>query len=79
MALGIMALGSSCGGTLFPIIIRNLINAVGCVLLAFLRTFRGLTFDNSFQWTMRIMGFIEIVLCCTMVAVSVQFRMPLFY
>ncbi|RPD66586.1 MFS general substrate transporter [Lentinus tigrinus ALCF2SS1-7] len=57
MALGIMALGSSCGGTLFPIIIRNLINAVG------------------FQWTMRIMGFIEIALVCLMIA-TVERRLP---
>ncbi|TFK91772.1 MFS general substrate transporter [Polyporus arcularius HHB13444] len=57
MALGIMALGSSCGGTIFPIIIRNLINAVG------------------FQWTMRIIGFLEVVLVLAMVA-TVERRLP---
>lgn len=30
-ALGVMALGSSCGGTLYPIIVRNLIERVGYV------------------------------------------------
>ncbi|KAI0717032.1 MFS general substrate transporter [Earliella scabrosa] len=40
LALGCMALGSSVGGTIFPIILKNLIE------------------HQSFQWTLRIMGFI---------------------
>ncbi len=68
MALGIMALGSSCGGTIFPIIIRNLINAVGCVL-PLSPTHGTHRRVLSFQWTMRIIGFLEIVLVLAMVVV----------
>ncbi|KAI0807869.1 MFS general substrate transporter [Fomes fomentarius] len=57
LALGIMALGSSVGGTLYPIIVRNLIVRVG------------------FQWTMRVLGFIEIVLISIMLA-TVARRLP---
>ncbi|OCH88814.1 MFS general substrate transporter [Obba rivulosa] len=44
VALGLMAVGSSIGGCVFPIAVQNLINLVG------------------FQWTMRIIGFIQLFL-----------------
>ncbi|KAF9441746.1 MFS general substrate transporter [Macrolepiota fuliginosa MF-IS2] len=44
-ALGYMAVGSSLGGTVIPIIIKNLLSRVG------------------FPWTMRILGFIHLVMC----------------
>ncbi|KAI0672767.1 MFS general substrate transporter [Trametes maxima] len=57
LALGIMALGSSLGGTTFPIAVRNLIDRVG------------------FKWTMRIIGFIELVLLSFQFA-TVERRLP---
>ncbi|EMD38105.1 hypothetical protein CERSUDRAFT_82329 [Gelatoporia subvermispora B] len=44
VALGLMAVGSSIGGCVFPIAVQNLIERVG------------------FQWTMRIIGFIQLLL-----------------
>ncbi|KAI0661101.1 MFS general substrate transporter [Cubamyces menziesii] len=57
LALGVMAVGSSVGGTCFPIAVKNLVEEVG------------------FKWTMRIIGFIELVLLSLMVA-TVQRRLP---
>ncbi|KAI0636537.1 MFS general substrate transporter [Trametes polyzona] len=56
-ALGVMALGSSLGGTCFPIAVRNLVDRVG------------------FQWTMRILGFIEMALLSFQIA-TVERRLP---
>ncbi|KAH9928564.1 MFS general substrate transporter [Epithele typhae] len=56
-ALGVMALGSSVGGTLFPIAVKNLVQQVG------------------FQWTMRILGFLEILLLGFQF-VTVERRLP---
>ena len=64
-ALGIMALGSSCGGTLYPIVVRNLMQSVGYVspLISSATHRTGLTQPLCrFQWTMRILGFIQIFL-----------------
>ncbi|TBU50236.1 MFS general substrate transporter [Dichomitus squalens] len=57
LALGIMALGSSIGGTLYPIIVKNLMQKVG------------------FQWTMRVLGFIEIGLLAVQF-LTVERRLP---
>ncbi|KAI0331174.1 MFS general substrate transporter [Cubamyces sp. BRFM 1775] len=57
LALGFMAVGSSIGGTCFPIAVKNLVEQVG------------------FKWTMRIVGFIELVLLPFMVATD-QRRLP---
>lgn len=35
LALGVMAFGSSTGATVYPVIVRKLIDAVGCVLFSF--------------------------------------------
>lgn len=57
LALGLVAVGSSIGGTLFPIATRNLIEEVGYVppneqyAAALMNLLR-------FKWTMRIIGFI---------------------
>ncbi|PIL24397.1 MFS general substrate transporter [Ganoderma sinense ZZ0214-1] len=50
LALGVMALGSSLAGTLYPIIVKNLIQKIG------------------FQWTMRVLGFIEVALLAIQLA-----------
>ncbi|TFY81410.1 hypothetical protein EWM64_g2605 [Hericium alpestre] len=58
IALGINACGSSIGGTIFPIMFRNLQTEVGYALryalvaLSFIFNFR------RFKWTMRIFGFL---------------------
>ncbi|KAM5538087.1 hypothetical protein V8D89_008284 [Ganoderma adspersum] len=57
LALGVMALGSSLGGTLYPIIVKNLIQKIG------------------FQWTMRVLGFIEVALLAVQLA-TVERRLP---
>ncbi|KAI1788356.1 MFS general substrate transporter [Ganoderma leucocontextum] len=57
LALGIMALGSSVAGTLYPIIVKNLMQKIG------------------FQWTMRVLGFIEIALLAIQIA-TVERRLP---
>ncbi|KAM5538089.1 hypothetical protein V8D89_008286 [Ganoderma adspersum] len=56
-ALGTMALGSSVAGTVYPILIKNLIQKVG------------------FPWTIRVLGFIEIVLLAIQFA-TVERRLP---
>jgi MFS transporter, MCT family, solute carrier family 16 (monocarboxylic acid transporters), member 10 len=58
--MGLVAVGSSLGGTIIPIAAHNLIPAVGlvgaftcrCVYFIILNLFR------RFRWTMRIIGFI---------------------
>ncbi|KAM5538093.1 hypothetical protein V8D89_008290 [Ganoderma adspersum] len=57
LALGITTLGSSIGGTIYPIAVRNLMDKVG------------------FQWTMRILGFLELALCLFTI-MTVERRLP---
>lgn len=73
--MGFVACGSSIGGTLFPIVARNLIPRVGCV------QFRRKFFLDSplklhrFPWTLRIIGFI--LLCSLGCAnLTVRRRLP---
>ena len=42
LALGVMAFGSSTGATVYPVIVRKLIDAVGCVLSSFRVFFRSM-------------------------------------
>lgn len=63
IAFGLVGVGSSCGGVIFPIAARKLIPEVGYVptilwLLSPSRLKFGLV--SSFPWTMRIIGFIQI-------------------
>ncbi|TBU35525.1 MFS general substrate transporter [Dichomitus squalens] len=57
LALSITAVGSSVGGTVYPIMVKNLMSEVG------------------FQWTMRILGFLELALCIFTVA-TIERRLP---
>ncbi|KAI1788361.1 MFS general substrate transporter [Ganoderma leucocontextum] len=57
LALGVTAVGSSIGGTIYPIAVRNLMEEVG------------------FQWTMRILGFLELALCLLTIC-TVERRLP---
>lgn len=60
--MGISAIGSSVGGTVFPVAAQNLIPEVGYVSIRFLL---GHDFDYRlarFKWTMRIFGSILVVL-----------------
>lgn len=61
LVLGILAAGSSFGGIVFPVVGKNLLPHVGCVLdAAFVRVvFDDITF--RFKWTVRVSGFIMLV------------------
>lgn len=72
MALGIIACGSSIGGTVFPIAFRNLVATVGYVHTLFCdRIPGGSQILVRFKWTMRIFGFI---LICTLGVANVVRR-----
>ncbi|KAI5124365.1 hypothetical protein M0805_008969 [Coniferiporia weirii] len=51
LALGIIACGSSTGGTILPIVVNQLVGKIGELLCLF----------NLFPWTMRVIGFILIL------------------
>ena len=73
LALGVMALGSSLGGTLYPIIVKNLIQKIGFVprILCTCRPVYSLVYRlPRFQWTMRVLGFIEVALLAVQLAVG---------
>ena len=73
LALGVMALGSSLGGTLYPIIVKNLIQKIGFVpgILSVCRPVYSLVCPPPrFQWTMRVLGFIEVALLAVQLAVG---------
>lgn len=57
-AMGLVAVGSSVGGTVFPIAARNLIPLVGYVVWCSGLCSAMLTPSCRFPWTMRILGFI---------------------
>ena len=61
-AMGIVAVGSSIGGTIFPIVFRNLVGQVGYFASRLYYTNGVLIYFCSchfrFKWTMRIIGFI---------------------
>ncbi|KAF9440791.1 MFS general substrate transporter [Macrolepiota fuliginosa MF-IS2] len=68
LALGYMAAGSSLGGICLPITTKNLISKVGCIfnarwLLPLIYPWLSVIspWNNKFQWTMRITGFILLV------------------
>ncbi len=58
LAMGLMAMGSSFGGTLIPIAARNLIPILGYVGFLPIITIIITAIRASFPWTMRIIGFI---------------------
>lgn len=68
IAYGLTATGSSLGGTLFPIAVRNLIPEVGSVttplapVSCMYQNLAPYIFCSRFQWTMRILGFLLIFL-----------------
>ena len=53
-----VAIGSSFGGTLFPIAARRLITEVGCANSLFTASTPLDSNQSRFPWTMRIIGFI---------------------
>jgi MCP family monocarboxylic acid transporter-like MFS transporter 10 len=59
--MGVVAMGSSLGGTLLPIAAKNLIPRVGSVYFTYCEPFPWLMSISRFQWTMRIFGFILFV------------------
>ncbi|PIL24396.1 MFS general substrate transporter [Ganoderma sinense ZZ0214-1] len=76
LALGTMALGSSLSGTLYPIIVKNLMEEVGQVprfsrIVGLYLCIRS----HRFKWTMRVLGFIEFALLSVQL-VTVDRRLP---
>lgn len=66
IAFGLQAVGSSIGGTIFPIATKHLISEVGYVSLSVPNSTAISDVTTSFPWTMRIIGFILILtLGCT--------------
>ena len=78
LALGTMALGSSLSGTLYPIIVKNLMEKIGQVPSLFFGPLYPLITSPRFQWTMRVLGFIELALLSVQLVVSrfSSFRWP---
>ena len=74
LALGLVAVGSSLGGTLFPIATRNLIEEVGYVTVSACHL-QPCSSVDSFQWTMRIIGFILLV-TLTFTNLTLERRLP---
>ena len=70
LALGTMALGSSLSGTLYPIIVKNLMEKIGQVPSLFSGPLYPLITSPRFQWTMRVLGFIELALLSVQLVVS---------
>lgn len=59
LALGIVSVGTSLGGTIIPIAVRNLIELVGYVRVLCVR-YPWLTGLSRFKWTMRIVALTEL-------------------
>ena len=55
-ALGILAFGSSIGGTVFPVVFRNLLVTVGYALYRESLAQHPAKIPHSFKWTMRIIA-----------------------
>ena len=60
-ALGLIAIGSSTGGTIFPIVFSNLVNKIGYAFATLAPNSTVTDYREtsiSFQWTMRVFAFI---------------------